>query len=85
VPFVASGRTRWRESAGRRTVRGVPLAVGAAHIASHALDALRGLVALAHSYLPQPTFSCAHKPVLAVPHAHASLPEPPPSAIAAAR
>jgi hypothetical protein len=46
---------------------------------------LRGLVAPARSYLPQPTFPCAYKPVLAVPHAHACLPEPPPSAIATAR
>jgi hypothetical protein len=35
---------------------------------------LRSLVALARSYLPQPTFPCAYKPVLAVPRAHAFLP-----------
>jgi hypothetical protein len=46
---------------------------------------LRGLVAPARSYLPQPTFPRAYKPVPAVPRAHAFLPAPPPSAIAAAR
>jgi hypothetical protein len=45
---------------------------------------LPGLVAPARSYLPQPTFPRTYKPVLAVPRAHAFLPEPPPSAIAAA-
>jgi hypothetical protein len=85
VPSVASCGAKWRESAGRRTVHGVPLATVAAHVTGHALDPLRGLVALARSYLPQPTFPCAYKPVLAVPRMHASLPEPPPSAIAAAR
>jgi hypothetical protein len=46
---------------------------------------LRDLVAPAHSYLPQPTFLRAYKPVPAIPRAHVFLPEPPPSAIAAAR
>jgi hypothetical protein len=46
---------------------------------------LRGLVALARSHLPQPTFPHAYKPVPTVPRAHAFLAEPPPSAIAAAR
>jgi hypothetical protein len=46
---------------------------------------LRGLVAPARSYLPQPTFPSAYKPVPVVPRAHAFLPEPSPSAIAAAR
>jgi hypothetical protein len=46
---------------------------------------LHGLVAPARSYLPQPTFPHAYKPVPAVPRADAFLPEPPPSAIAAAR
>jgi hypothetical protein len=46
---------------------------------------LRGLVAPACSYLPQPTFPRAYKPVPTVPCVHAFLPEPPPSAIAAAR
>jgi hypothetical protein len=35
---------------------------------------LRGLVAPECSYLPQLTFTCAYKPVLAVPRAHAFLP-----------
>jgi hypothetical protein len=43
---------------------------------------LHGLVAPARFYLPQPTFSRTYKPV---PRAHASLPKPSPSAIAAAR
>jgi hypothetical protein len=46
---------------------------------------LRGLLASARSYLPQPTFPRAYKPFPTVPRAHAFLPEPPPSAIAAAR
>jgi hypothetical protein len=46
---------------------------------------LRGLVAPTRSYLPQPTFPRADKPVPAIPRAHAFLPEPPLSAIAAAR
>jgi hypothetical protein len=40
VPSVASGGARWRESAGRRTARGVPLAAGAAHVTGDALDLL---------------------------------------------
>jgi hypothetical protein len=83
VPSVASGGARWRESAGRRTVRGVPLAAGAAHVAGHALDSPTRSSGPSRSY--QPTFPRAYKPVLAVPRAHACLPEPPPSAIAAAR
>jgi hypothetical protein len=43
------------------------------------------LVAPARPYLPQPTFLRAYKPAPAVPRAHAFPPEPPPSAIAAAR
>jgi hypothetical protein len=82
---VASGGARWRESAGWRTVRGVPLAVRAAHIAGHALDSPTRSSGTTRSYLPQPTFPRAYKPVLAVPRAHACLPEQPPSAIAAAR
>jgi hypothetical protein len=35
---------------------------------------LRGPVAPARSYQPQPTFPCTYKPVLAVPRAHAFLP-----------
>jgi hypothetical protein len=46
---------------------------------------LRVLVAPARSYLPQPTFLSAYKTALTVPRAHVFLPEPPPSAIAAAR
>jgi hypothetical protein len=38
VPSVASKGPRWRESAGRRTVHSVPLAAGAAHVASHDLN-----------------------------------------------
>jgi hypothetical protein len=79
------GRARWRESAGWRTTRGVPLAAGAAHVTGHALASPTRSSGLARSYLPQPTFQRAYKPVLAVPRAHACLPEPPPSAIAAAR
>jgi hypothetical protein len=46
---------------------------------------LRVLVAPARPYLPQPTFPSAYKQAPAVPRALAILPEPPPSAIAAAR
>jgi hypothetical protein len=46
---------------------------------------LRVLVAPTRSYLPQPTFLSAYKPAPAFPRAHAFPPEPPPSAIAAAR
>jgi hypothetical protein len=35
-PSVASGWARWRGSAGRSSVRGAPLAAGAAHVAGHA-------------------------------------------------
>jgi hypothetical protein len=79
------GRARWRKSAGRRTVRGVPLAAGAAHVAGHALASPMRSSGSARSYLPQLTFPHAYKPVLAVPRAHACPPKPPPSAIAAAR
>jgi hypothetical protein len=63
------GRARWRESAGWRTVRGMPLAAGAAHIAGHALASPTRSSGSARSYLPQPTFPRAYKPVLAVPRA----------------
>jgi hypothetical protein len=46
---------------------------------------LRVLVAPPRPYLPQPTFPRAYKPAPVVPRAHAFSPEPPPSAIAAAR
>jgi hypothetical protein len=49
------------------------------------LTSLRVLVALARPYLPQLTFPRAYKPAPAVPRAHVFSPEPPPSAIAAAR
>jgi hypothetical protein len=74
VPSVASGGARWRGSAGRCTVRGVPLAAGAAHVAAMPSTPVRSLVAPARSYLPQPTFPCAYKPVLVVPRAHSFLP-----------
>jgi hypothetical protein len=46
---------------------------------------LRVLVALAHPYLPQPTFPRTYKPASAIPRAHAFSPEPLSSAVAAAR
>jgi hypothetical protein len=72
---------------------GVDLPVGVPPVARHwppepsAMPSafLRMLVAPARPYLPQPTFPCAYKPASAVLRAHAFSPEPPPSAIAAAR
>jgi hypothetical protein len=46
---------------------------------------VRVQVAPAQPYLPQPTFPRAYKPASAVPRAHAFPPEPPSSAMAAAR
>jgi hypothetical protein len=80
-----AGKARWRESAGRRTVRGVPLAAGVAHVAGHALASPTWSSGSARSYLPQPTFPRAYKPVFTVPRAHTCPPKPPPFAIAAAR
>jgi hypothetical protein len=85
VPSVASGCDRWRWSASRRTARGAPLAAGAAHVAGHA----PGLPTRASGTgvtPPTPTdLPRAYKPAPAVPRTHALPPEPPSSAIGAAR
>jgi hypothetical protein len=85
VLSVASGWARWRASAGRRIVRGAPLAGGAAHFTGHALG-LPTRASGTGTSLPTPTdLPRAYKPDPAVPRAHAFPPEPPPSTIGAAQ
>jgi hypothetical protein len=84
-PSVASGWARWRGSAGRRTVRGAPLAAGAAHVAGHA-PGPHTCASGTSVTPPTPTdLPRAYKRAPAIPRAHAPPPESPPSAIGAAR